>query len=120
MKNIAVDKYLPGPYTFIFKKIKSNLSSLVSLDYDSVGVRIPNHNFPIKLVKQFKNPIITTSVNLHNSPPLFDINSIKNMFKDISIFQDDNILKKSNGSTILDCTLDPVNILRQGDGVFKI
>ena len=114
-----IDSLLPGPFTMILNRKKSNLSKLVYLDLSTIGVRIPNHNFPLEIVKAFKKPIITTSVNVHNQKSLNDFKEIKNQFKDIHIFVDEELKNNSKGSTIIDCTSEDFSILRMGDGVFK-
>ena len=114
-----IDSLLPGPFTMILNRKKSNLSKLVYLDLLTIGVRIPNHNFPLEIVKAFKKPIITTSVNVHNQKSLNDFKEIKNQFKDIHIFVDEELKNNSKGSTIIDCTSEDFSILRMGDGVFK-
>ncbi|HLP80345.1 MAG TPA: L-threonylcarbamoyladenylate synthase [Acidobacteriota bacterium] len=54
---------LPGPYTFIFKmKEQGFLSSEVSSDGQTIGVRIPNH-WIRQVVADLGYPIVTTSVN---------------------------------------------------------
>ena len=103
----------------IFNKKDSKLSHLVSLNLDTVGIRIPNHDFPLEIVKLLNRPIITTSVNIHNTDSLYDLKEIQNEFKGIDIFFDENFKYKSLGSTIIDLTQEQVKILRQGDGVFK-
>jgi len=114
------NKFLPGPYTVVLNKKKSNLSHLVSLELNTVGVRIPKHDFPIKIVKSLNRPIITTSVNVHGQKSLYNLDDITSNFNDIVIFNDDNINKNSNGSTILDFTKEKVELLRQGDGAYTL
>jgi len=112
-----VKNILPGPYTVILKKKKvTNLSELVTLDLDTVGVRVPNHLFACELVEKFRKPIITTSVNLHGEGSLNTINEIYKAFNKIAIFEDSKSNNISSGSTIIDFTCDPEKILRVGDG----
>ena len=92
-----IDSLLPGPFTMILNRKKSNLSKLVYLDLSTIGVRIPNHNFPLEIVQAFKKPIITTSVNVHNQKSLNDFKEIKNQFKDIHIFVDEELKNNSKG-----------------------
>ncbi len=61
-------KYLPGPYTFIVRK-KKDVEIAATGDLTSVGVRIPDNMFCIKLAKKFGKPIITTSANITGEPP---------------------------------------------------
>jgi len=114
-----IKSFLPGPFTFILERKKSNLSELVYLDFKTIGIRIPNHNFPLQVVENFKKPIITTSVNVHNEESLNSFEEIKNKFQDIVFFVDDRLRRNSKGSTIIDCTSEKFSILRIGDGVFQ-
>jgi L-threonylcarbamoyladenylate synthase len=69
-----LDKYLPGPYTIILKKKNPNFLSHVS-SIDSLGVRIPNHEFT-NIVQKTGLPFITTSVNLSGDPFITEISKI--------------------------------------------
>src|SRR3989344_1548803 len=55
-----LENYLPGKYTIILKKKDKNFLLWVS-DTDSLGIRIPNHEFCDK-IRQANVPFITTSV----------------------------------------------------------
>ena len=46
-----VNRIFPGPFTILIDSIESNLSSLVNESSDYIGIRIPNHSFPIKIVE---------------------------------------------------------------------
>ena len=112
----AINKYFPGPFTMIFNRKESNLSDLIYLNFETIGIRIPDHEFPNKIVKYLDRPIVTTSVNVHNKKPLYDLKEIKNKFNKINIFYDENIRNKSSGSTIIDFSKKSKTILRKGDG----
>ena len=84
----------------------------------TIGVRIPNHNFPLEIVKAFKKPIITTSVNVHDLSSINDISQISKDFPNINIFFDKKAIQPSIGSTIIDLTISTPKILRQGDGKY--
>jgi len=112
-------KLFPGPYTILIPKLKSDLSPLVTYGSQNVGIRIPNHNFPINLVERLKRPIITTSINRHGNQPLNDISQVEIDFPDIAIFED-NIIKNSLGSTIIDFSKNPPDIIRKGDGKYPL
>ena len=106
--------FFPGPYTVILERKKSNLSSLVSLNLGTVGIRIPDNQFVLDIVKKINRPIITTSINTHGQPSLNDINEISRKYNKINIFSD-NIKRESKGSTIIDFSSKPYKIIRQGD-----
>lgn len=51
---------LPGPYTFILPSSK-NLPSPFKKK-QTVGIRVPNNNIALEIVKKLGNPIISTSI----------------------------------------------------------
>ena len=85
-----INQYLPGPFTFLIKKRKSILSELVTYGSEFIGIRIPNHKFPLKLVDRLKKPLITTSINKNGHTPLNKIDDIDNNYPEIKIFEDKN------------------------------
>ena len=114
-----ISNIFPGPYTIIIPKSASDLSPLVTYGSPNVGIRIPDHPFPAKLVKKLKRPVITTSINRRGKEPLHDVSQVEIDFPDIAIFEDNNI-KISLGSTIIDFSKDPPEIIRKGDGKFPL
>ena len=112
-----IEKILPGPFTILLKAKKSNLSYLVQNDSEKIGIRIPNHKFCLQLLKKYKKPIITTSVNTHGTKSLNNIEEIEQVFLNINIYEG-KVNKKSKGSTIIDFTKIKPEILREGDGKF--
>ena len=112
-----LQKIFPGPFTAILDKADSNLSKLVTVNLSTVGIRIPNFKPILEIVNKINRPIITTSVNYHNQSSLNTLDEIKKQFSDISIFTDYNN-QVSKGSTIIDFSINPYKILRQGDGIY--
>ena len=116
-----INQYLPGPFTFLIKKRKSILSELVTYGSEFIGIRIPNHKFPLKLVDRLKKPLITTSINKNGHTPLNKIDDIENNYPEIKIFEDKNQNNmSSNGSTIIMLDENNIKLIRQGDGIFKL
>lgn len=77
-ENLIVDcnlnKYLPGHYTIILKKKNTKFLEWVS-STDSLGIRIPAHEFT-RIIQEAKVPFITTSVNLSGEPFITKISEI--------------------------------------------
>jgi len=112
-----IKKILPGSFTVLLKAKKNNLSHLVQNNSNKIGIRIPNHEFCLELLKEYKKPIITTSLNTHRSKSLNNIKEIEQKFCNINIYEGE-INEKSKGSTIIDFTLNSPKIIRYGDGKF--
>ena len=118
---ITISQFLPGPYTLLLPKEKSNLSELITYGSELIGIRIPKHNFPINLVKQLKKPIVTTSINKKGSKPLNLTYDIELNYPEISIFEDqEQKLINSIGSTIIKIENTEITLIRQGDGIIEL
>ena len=106
-----IDKYLPGPYTFILKKSKIVPRHLTSGSVN-VGVRVPKSEIACSLAKIF--PITTTSANLSNKDTLDTPEEIlKQLGFEVDLIIDVGPLKSGNPSTIIDLTgEEPVFVKR--------
>ena len=110
-----LNKYLPGPFTILLNNFNNMLPKELSQGTDKIGIRIPKSSFILKVVKNINRPVVTTSVNYHNSRPLNNVDIINKQFNKLNIFTQD-INFNSLGSTIIDYTCSPKQIIRQGDG----
>ena len=110
---------LPGAYTVLLPAKTSNLSPLVQNGFSNIGIRIPDHSFPLNLVKLFGQPIITTSINRHGDVPLNDVNQVAIDFPHFDLFENSKH-SPSKGSTIIDYTTSPPSIVRKGDGPYPL
>lgn len=107
-----IEKTLPGPYTFLFKK-KNNISPLLTANSDIVGVRIPNNKVAYQLTNEF--PITSTSANISELPTPDNIIQIKKQLKNnIETYIDIGTLKNNQPSTILDLTGKNPVVVRKG------
>ena len=108
--------FWPGPLTLILKK-KSNLKiskKWVSKN-NSIGIRVPNHNVLLKIIKKCKIPIFCTSANISGEKNLNSIKNIKKKFKNKNlILIEDYKVNFKKESTIIDVTNNNMNILRKG------
>ena len=110
--------YLPGPITVISMS-KGNLVAPVVSIQEAVGVRYPDYDFTLELIKEFGKPITATSANVSYKPPPYNIQQlIKNLpqksLKLIDLFLDAGTLPKNQPSTVLDTTMNQLSVLRQG------
>lgn len=115
---VKLEGMLPGPYTVLLPpRFPEAFSSLVISEEGKIGFRIPNHPFIQSVFQVGIIPVVSTSVNRTSQIPLQDPDEIEDQFGGyLNLMVDDGNLSPSQGSTILDTTMDPWRILRQGDG----
>lgn len=110
-------KTLPGPFTYILKA-NNNVPRIFQNRKKTIGIRVPANNIIRMLVEEYGNPIISTSVYdddelLEYTPDPELIHEKYNNVVDIVIsggFGD------NQPSTVLDCTKNDVEVIRQGKG----
>ncbi|WP_114749819.1 L-threonylcarbamoyladenylate synthase [Pleomorphovibrio marinus] len=110
-------KALPGPFTFILEA-NNNVPKLLNNKKKTVGIRVPDHLIPRNLVKEFGQPIITTSIRDEDDVIEYstDPELIYEKYKDQVDIVIDGGYGKNVASTILDCTGETVEVVRQGLG----
>jgi len=110
-------KTLPGPYTFILDAA-SKVPKSVNAKRKTIGIRIPDHNIPRMLVKELGNPIITTSIRDEDEIIEYstDPELIYEKFSNLVDAVIDGGYGNNVASTIVDCTGNEIEVLRQGLG----
>jgi len=118
----ALMNLLPGPYTFIVPIFGGIPKSVVG-EKNSVGMRMIQNPLMDSFFERFKQPIITTSINLEGKPPLENIEEIKKFFmnrEDILVLEDPTYTPKGTPSSIVDLSNGPAKLIRRGMGLEKL
>lgn len=104
--------FWPGELTLI---LKTNEKYFKYSNEKTIGVRIPNNDIALSLIKKF-GPLKTTSINESGKEPLNNINIIKDIYKDKVdlIFENSSSNISKVSSTVLDLT-NKLNIIRLGN-----
>jgi L-threonylcarbamoyladenylate synthase len=115
--------YLPGPITVISMS-KGVLTPPVVSQQGTVGVRIPDHQLILDLLKGYGKPITATSANMSYRSAPYDINKLleqlpKKSKKLIDLIIDAGTLSTNPPSTVLDTTLNTLSVLREGKLKFE-
>lgn len=106
-----VKKILPGPFTIILRK-KESISSLLTAGKDKIGIRIPDNLVCRELSRGF--PITATSANLSGKSVPESVNEvIKQLGESVDLILDGGKLQ-DEPSTVIDLTISPPEILRNG------
>ena len=111
------ERFLPGPITLILKK-KPNISNLLTSNMDTIGIRVPDHDFTLKLIEKF-GPITSTSANIHGNELPINIKIAKKQLGDlVDLYIDFGECKYKKPSTIID--IENHKIIRQGPNSIKL
>ena len=111
---------LPGPFTFIVRA-NNQIPKLFKNKKKTVGIRIPDNNIILEIVRELARPVITTSI--HDPDEIIEYTTdpelIHEKFRDFADIVIDGGYGKNEASTIVDCTnIEPV-IVRQGLGILE-
>jgi tRNA threonylcarbamoyl adenosine modification protein (Sua5/YciO/YrdC/YwlC family) len=110
-------KALPGPFTFILPASKQ-VPKILQSKKKTIGLRIPNNNIALSIIKTLGHPILSASfpgdaIEDYTDPEII----YEHWGKQIDMVVDGGI----GGiipSTVVDCTTDHYEVIRQGAGVW--
>ena len=108
-----IDSFIPGPITIVLKR-REGAPKISLRDIDTIGIRIPDEEFVINLLKNLDFPLATTSANLSGEETPKDISSLKKTFSGIVDFIVDGGEKGGTPSTVVSIIGEDVKILREG------
>ncbi len=109
--------YLPGPYTFILPA-SHNVPRILKKNKKTVGIRIPDNNIILEIVRKLGRPILTSSLKEDDEILEYstDPELIHDKYKDLVDLVIDGGYGGVIPSTILDCTGDEPVLIREGLG----
>ncbi|NMH88121.1 L-threonylcarbamoyladenylate synthase [Flavivirga algicola] len=111
---------LPGPYTFILPGSKSLPNPFKKRK--TVGIRVPDNNISLEIVKQLGNPIISTSIRDEDEVIEYttDPELILEKWGDLVDLVIDGGYGGNEASTIIDLSEEEPVVLREGKGSLEI
>src|SRR5512137_1504941 len=111
----TMKRFLPGSYTFILKATKL-VPKIALTKQKTVGIRIPDNNICLALVKALGNPIISTSVYKPDESLYNDPSEIEERFgKQLDLVIDGGVIVAEH-SSIIDLSDDTPRVIRKGKG----
>lgn len=108
---------LPGPYTFILNA-NNNIPKLFKTNKKTVGIRVPNNNITLEIVKRLGRPLLSTSIHADNEiiEYMTDPEEIHEKYQKLVSIVIDGGAGGTEPSTIIDCTSGDIEIVRYGKG----
>ncbi|MDN4492104.1 L-threonylcarbamoyladenylate synthase [Ureibacillus aquaedulcis] len=114
-----METFWPGPLTVIMKAKKGLMAPSVTAGLETVGMRMPNHEVALELLRKLKKPVAAPSANRSGKPsPTKAIHVEEDLQGRIPLILDGGATGIGIESTVLDVTVNPPVILRPG-GVTK-
>lgn len=111
-----LNKNLPGPFTFILEAT-SKIPKLFDTKKKTIGIRIPDNQIVLEILKELGHPIVTTSI--HDEDDILEYSTDPDIIAGKWEDQVDVLIDGGYGmnepSTVVDLT-DGVEIIRQGIG----
>lgn len=111
-------KYLPGPYTFILPASKE-VPKILHSKKNTIGLRIPNNLIAQTIVQQLQHPILSASLPGEMIEEYTNPEIIHQKFKNLVDIVIDGGVGSMIPSTIIDCTQQEYQLVRQGLGVWE-
>ncbi|MBI2265486.1 MAG: threonylcarbamoyl-AMP synthase [Armatimonadetes bacterium] len=108
-------RLVPGPYTFILNATRA-VPRMMLTKRKTVGIRVPDNEVCLSLVRELGHPIVSTSASLFGGDPLSRSAEIEEVFKPYVDLVIDGGTLVSELSTVVDLTEDAPRILREGKG----
>ena len=110
-------RFIPGALTMVLPK-KEIVPSLLVAGGDTVGIRIPDNRVILDLATMTGLPLTATSANISGRPTPYSaqevIEQLGDAVKNIALILDQGPLSGRELSTIVDLTVSPPQLIRQG------
>ncbi len=109
-----INEFWPGGLTLVFEA-SERISPLLTAGTGKIGIRLSNHPLATALAQAIGAPVTGTSANISGTPPCCSAKEVLISFgENIDLIIDGGETTGGIGSTILDVTVDPPQILRNG------
>lgn len=109
-----MDRFWPGGLTLIFRA-NDKISPLLTAGTGKIGIRLSGHDVATGLSRTVGYPITGTSANKSGQPACINAREVYDAIgKKLDLILDGGKTKGGKGSTILDVTVDPPLLIREG------
>jgi L-threonylcarbamoyladenylate synthase len=110
-------RYLPGALTLVLPR-RETVPAILVAGRDTIGIRIPNNRVILSLIKMAAVPLTTTSANISGQPTPYAVEEVMEQLGEaiekVAMVLDQGPLTARGLSTIVDLTVSPPQLIRQG------
>jgi len=107
-----IHAFMPGPITLILKK-NTKILNYINTKVDTIAVRMATSKVLENLIRETETPIFMTSANKSGEPTCTSLDEIEKSFPNLDGMLEGEV-SFNEASTIIDCTLGKIKILREG------
>ena len=110
-------RFLPGALTLVLPK-KETIPAMLVAGRDTIGIRIPDNRAILSMAEMTALPLTTTSANISGQPAPYTteevVEQLGEAIDNIALILDQGLLATRELSTIVDLTVSPPQLIRQG------
>jgi L-threonylcarbamoyladenylate synthase len=115
VKEKLIELYWPGKLTIILKCNPDRVSFPVRNERNTLGVRFPRNRILVELISRVGVPIVAPSANFSGEKTPFKFKDLNpELVKQADFVLNEEISLENNVSTVIDCTVKPWKIIREG------
>ena len=109
--------YLPGPFTFILPASKE-VPRILHSKKSTIGLRVPDNNIARTIVHELSHPLLSASLPGEMVEEYTDPELMYDNFQKLVDIVIDGGIGGIVPSTVVDCTKDVYEVIREGAGVW--
>ena len=115
----VASRFWPGPLSLVVKA-QPSIPARVTAGTNTIGLRWPVAPFAVKLMGKLGKPITATSANRSDRPAAVSAGEVQSQLgESLDVLIDGGLLPARSGSSVLDLTIDPPVLLREGPISFE-
>ena len=109
-----MDRFWPGPLSIVFRAATS-VSPKLTAGSGKIGIRLTSHPIAMEISRRLGGPLTATSANLSGAPECSSaVELLSQLEGKLDGVVDGGQTPGGKGSTIVDTTVSPARILREG------
>lgn len=109
-----IKPFWPGPLTIVLPSLIDKVPDLVRGGGNNLGVRMPNHETALEIIKGVGVPILGPSANFHGEQTPFSFEELDPELVKLVDYVVPGECKIKETSTVVDCSVEPWKVLRKG------
>lgn len=114
VKEKLMDKYWPGALTIVLPCKTEKISRLVRGNSNNLGVRIPDNDITLSIIKKVGVGVLGPSANFYGAETPYNFEDLDPELVNLVDFVVNGECKLKQTSTVIDCSVKPWQIIREG------